>query len=203
MLGGVLGNRRETERRDALPATYCPPAPLSLQEIQYVVWPPLYCHSNEHLRLCSKHLSYLDWNSIDSPISGPAISKSIEYPDCFDKDGRMSYLSTIFGLTRMNMSNTSYLNDETINGFGGWLTTVFPGVASYVPVSISAKAKQMASLYHVVSARPKVEDHCYAVKETRQYLDCSRALKRWLLGKPDFLNRSLILYPVNTKGIHW
>jgi len=75
------------KRRDALPATYCPPAPLRLQEIQYVVWPPLYCHSNEHLRLCSKHLSYLDWNSIDSPISGPAISKSIEYADCIKSVG--------------------------------------------------------------------------------------------------------------------
>ena len=193
--------------RNPLPPLYFPPAPWSLQNTLHFVWPPCNILRYEHLRACSKQLTYLKWSTIGSPIKGVMVSREMQYPDCVGKDGMIKQISKIYGVTRMRATEKSYLNDEMINGFAGWLMTVFPGIISYVPTTITTKAANMAKIYHIVSSGKKgvgkKESEGYNVKESQEYLHHSRGVKGWLCGKDNFLDRPLLLYPVNTEGNHW
>ena len=168
-------------KKATLPRNYLMPPPWNVQREQYCQWPLRHLFTMKILNKCSEFLSYFNWQALhgENLSSHIHMNDAVPYAHCIDKQGNVKTLSSICSLSRIHSNMNSYLNDEMMNMFAGWLYATFPGGFVYVPPAISRYSSLAAKLFPKVLNGEVTGDQNTAA----QYVKDTRALRGWLLGK--------------------
>ena len=91
-----------------------------------------------------------------------------------------------------------------LNLFAGWLYATFPGGFVYVPPAISKYGSMAAEILPKILSSGFSEANVEDKKAANQYINNTKALRGWLLGKgKSGMTKPFIFFPININNNHW